>query len=88
LLHQQRKIAAVVNVRMREHHAVQLLCRQCQMLIDLTSLLPMSLKQPTVRQHILSRAFQMVRRARNRLCRTPKNAVESPFTFLLKTKPS
>ena len=51
----------MVDVRMREHHRIHLLCRQRQMLIDLPSLLPVSLKQPAVQQHILSRAFQMVR---------------------------
>ena len=48
LLHQQRKIAAMVNMRMREHDRVQLLRRECQLLVDFTSLLPMSLKQTTI----------------------------------------
>ena len=40
--------------------------------VQLTSLLPVPLKQSAIQQYVLSRAFQMVRRARNRLCRTPK----------------
>ena len=72
LLDQQRKIAAVIDVRMRQHDRIQLIRRQRQMLIDLASLLPVSLKHSAVEQNILSRTLQMMRRARNRLCRTPE----------------
>ena len=72
LLHQQRKIAAVVDVRMRQHDSVYLIRRQRQMLIDVPRLLPVPLKHSAVEQNILSRTLQMMRRARNRLCRTPE----------------
>jgi hypothetical protein len=51
----------MIDMRMRQNHRIQLLHRQRQMFIDLTRLLPVALKQSAIQQHILSRAFQMVR---------------------------
>ena len=45
---------------------------QRQMRIDLAGLLSVSLKQAAVQQNVLSRTFQMVRRTRDRLRRTPE----------------
>jgi hypothetical protein len=44
------KATPLQNVRVREHDGVQLLRRQCQVRVDLASLLPVPLKRPAVEQ--------------------------------------
>jgi len=65
---------------MRQHHRIQprrnlarnLLRRQRQMRIDVRRILPPSLKQPAVQQHILPGGFNVVARPGDGLVRPPE----------------
>ena len=80
LLRQQRQVAAMVDVRMRQHHRIQprrrfarkLLRRQRQVRVDVRRIVPPALKQPAVQQNILPRTLQMMRRPGDGLVRPPE----------------
>ena len=87
LLPQQRQVAAVVDVRVRQDDRVQrargkLLGRKRKMRVDVGCLLATALIEAAVQQHVLPRAFDVVGRPGDGFGPHPRNANELPCALL------